>query len=760
LVDEFGQQVESQLKLTDYLRIIYRGRWIILTSFLIVFAASIYYTYITPMEYEASTTIIIESTGAMERSIFEMSYFGNQNTLIANQMEILKSRSLAERVVKRLDLSDVRDSLAIFQPNEKDEYASMREMIGIIQHSMEMEHKRDTDIITLTFSAGSPFEAAYISNVIAEEFQLMNAETNRSELTDLRRFIEDQLSKKWEELRASEERLREYQEKEHVASLDAETSELVTRLAEVESVYEQAQVELESNLEMKRSLEDQLDKRQQTMPKDLSEISTPYLLSLQTEIARAVAERTSYITALQAEGQTVNKQYFESTLKQYDDKIAALKQKLLEEANNITRSGMVKDPLQISQELIVKLLNIETEIKSSTAKINALQEVVSEYNAKMENLPVKVLELARLERRRKVDEQTYMMMTEKLEETKIQEAAQSRNVHIIDEAIEPLFPVKPKVKLNLLLGALIGLGLGVGATFLMEYFDNSVKTPEELERMGFNILATIPKIEMDRLERKIEQKMDRIGAQEGRRIESRLITHLDPKSPVSEAYRTLRTNLQFSKIDRKLRSMLVTSAGPKEGKSTTIANLAIAMAQIGQRVVVVDADLRRPIIHSIFALNKDEGLTNYLMDAISYEQMIKPSILDNLYVITSGILPPNPSELLASDKMQRLIEKLCEEFDIVLFDSPPVIAVTDAAILSTKLDGTILVISSGQTSHEALNRANTLLANVNSRMLGVLLNGVDVQGMYGSYYYYYYHHYYSKPGKSKKRKRRSKGLSS
>lgn len=752
MVDEFGHEVESQLSLTDYLRIIYRGRWIILISLIVIFLASVYYTYTTPPVYEASTTIIIESTGAMERSIFEMSYFANQNTLIANQMEILKSRTLAERVVKRLDLADVRDSLAIFKPNENGEYASLRGMIGVIQGSMGMEHKRDTDIITLTYSACSAFEVAYIANAIAEEFQLMNAESNRSELTDLRKFVEDRLAIKWEELRASEDRLREYQEKERVASLDAETSELVTRMAEVEAMLEGAQVDLQSNLEMKRSLEDQLEERKLTLPKDLSEISSPYLNSLQNELAKVVSDRTVYITALQAEGQNVNKQFFEMTVKSYDVKIGALKKKLQEEAMLITKSGMVKDPLQLSQELIVKLLNIDADIKVATTKINALQDVVSGYNAKMENLPVKVLELARLERRRKVDEQTYMMMTEKLEETKIQEAAQSKNVHIIDEAIEPLDPVKPKKRLNLMLGALIGMGLGVGLTFLIEYFDNSVKTPEELERLGFNILATIPKIEIERLEKKIEHKLEKIGKLEGRRIESRLITHLDPKSPVSEAYRTLRTNLQFSKVDRKLKTLLITSAGPKEGKSTTAANLAIAMAQVGQKVALVDADLRRPIIHSIFALDKDEGLTNYLMDAIPYDKLIKRSIMDNLFIITSGILPPNPSELLSSEKMEKLIVQLQNDFDLVIFDSPPVIAVTDAAILSTRLDGTMLVISAGQTNREALSRANTLLTNVNTHLLGSLLNGVDVQGMYGSYYYYYYHHYYSKPGKSKKRR--------
>ncbi|MGD9898978.1 MAG: GumC family protein [Calditrichaceae bacterium] len=744
---------EQQLSLNDYLRILYRGRWIILISFLVVFLFTLYYTMTATPVYESTTSVIIDRNGAMERTFYDMGGFGGQNTTIANQLEIIRSRSLSERVVKRLDLSDVRDSLALFQPNSQGEYLTMRGMIGVIKSSMDVSHKKETDIIQITYQASTPFESAYIANTIADEFQYANAEASRGEISDLRKFLETQLSKKGEELRLSEERLRDYQEREKVASLDDETSGLVGRLSGVESMLEQAQVELQAKLEMKSSLAKQLDERKQTLSTDLSEISTPYLSSLQQELASIVAERTKYTTAIEIEVQDVNKRHFEANIKQYDDKIKAMKQKLEEEARKISTSSMVKDPFQISQDLVTQLLTSDAEIKTLTAKISALQDVVNEYNRKMEILPEKVLELARLERRRMVDEQTYIMMTQKMEETKIQEAGQRNEVRIIDEAIEPYAPVKPKKKMNLMLGALIGLGLGIGLIFLVEYFDNTIKTHEDIERMGLNILGTIPTIATDKVEKKMESKLSRLGPIEGKKIEARLIAHFDPKSPVSEAYRTLRTNLQFSKIDEKLKTILVTSSGPKEGKSTTAANLAIAMAQSGNRVVLVDADLRRPVVHSIFGQEKDSGVTNYLMDAIPYEELAKTTPINNLFIITSGILPPNPSELISSHKMEGLLERLKEDFDIILFDSPPVIAVTDAAILSTKVDGVIIIVSSGQTNRDALLRSQSLLDNVGARILGFLLNNVDVEGTYGSYYYYYYHNYYSKPGKKMKTKK-------
>ncbi|MCK5032575.1 MAG: polysaccharide biosynthesis tyrosine autokinase [Calditrichia bacterium] len=743
---------EQQVSLQDYARILYRGKWIILFSFIIVLILTTFITFTTDPVYEAKATVLIQGSGAKERMIFDDLYFGNQSTMITNQIEILKSRSLAKKVLETLDLSDFRDSLKIFQPNEDGEIMSLRQMTRWFQENLEISHRKDTDLIDIIFSAGSAFECLQIANVTAVEFRLLNASTNKLQITELREFLEEQIEKKGEELKRAEEDLREYQEREKVASLDDETTQLVERFAHAETMLQEAQIELNSAQERKQSLVNQIEERKISLQDDLSEISTPYLISLQNQLAEAVAEKSKYEIALRSEISNPNKLSFESQVKGYDDKINAIRDKLKEESQKIQSSSMVKDVFQLSQGLITNLLETETEIKSLIAKIGALQGVVSDYDYKLESLPDKILQLARLERKRKVQETTFILMKTKLEETKIQEAGQSKNVSILDEAIAPLFPVKPNKKLNLLLGALIGLGLGVAITFLKEYFDDSLKSPEEIEKLGFNLLAAIPKIEVDEVEKKAQKKWELTDSGDARQIESRLITHFDPRSPVSEAYRTLRTNLQFSKIESSIKSILVTSSGPKEGKSTSIANLAITLAQMGSKVVLVDTDLRRPVIHSIFGHKKEEGLTNYMMDQIPIEKVIKGTIIDNLKIITSGVLPPNPSELLGSKKMEDLIAYLKENFDLILFDSPPVIAVTDAAVLSTKVDCVFLVVSSGQTNKDAIARATTLLENVKARVLGVVLNNVDYDNNYGSSYYQYYHYYYGAQSKRKKRK--------
>lgn len=217
-----------------------------------------------------------------------------------------------------------------------------------------------------------------------------------------------------------------------------------------------------------------------------------------------------------------------------------------------------------------------------------------------------------------------------------------------------------------------------------------------------------------------------------------LITHQDPKSPVAEAFRTIRTNLQFSSLDSEIRTIAITSAGPGEGKSTVLANLAVALAQSDKKVILVDSDLRRPTVHKKFGIENTTGLTNLLINGLT-EDVLRDVGVPNLKVVTCGPLPPNPSELLGSKMMDKVIEFLKGHADMVLFDCPPVVAVTDAALLGRKLDGVIMTVRLGVVQQDALKRAKTLLENVQARVLGMVLNGVNAaNGGYGYYYYYYY----------------------
>jgi len=234
----------------------------------------------------------------------------------------------------------------------------------------------------------------------------------------------------------------------------------------------------------------------------------------------------------------------------------------------------------------------------------------------------------------------------------------------------------------------------------------------------------------------------------------KLIAHTDPKSPISEAYRTLRTNIQFSSLDKPLRSIAVTSSGPGEGKTTTTINLAITMAQSGSKVLLIDGDLRKPKIHKIFRINNAVGLTNILVNELDYKENVSSTYIEGLNILTAGVIPPNPSELLASNRMKQFLDKVKNDYDFVLIDTPPAAVVTDASILSTIVDGTLLVCASGEVAIEAATRAKGLLENVNANIIGVVLNKIKInKSNYSQYYYYAYEEEEYTKKKKKKAKR-------
>jgi succinoglycan biosynthesis transport protein ExoP len=306
---------------------------------------------------------------------------------------------------------------------------------------------------------------------------------------------------------------------------------------------------------------------------------------------------------------------------------------------------------------------------------------------------------------------------------------------VIEQASLPTAPIGPNWTMQVLLAAAIGLILAVGAAFLIEYLDDTLKSPDEVARTtGLTTLGAITRISGDNPAEK-------------------LITVRHPKSPISEAYRAMRTNLQFSSLDHPLKSLVVTSPNPVEGKSTTLANLGVVMAQAGKSVVLVDSDLRRPMLHKIFQVPNKEGLTDVLlMDEPQVDGHLQETGVENLRVLTSGPLPPNPSEMLGSQKMHRLIERLVAEADVVVFDTPPSLPVTDATVLATQADGVLIVADAGKTRRAAARQAVDNLQQVGANVLGTALNRLSPRRS-GHYYYYYYYYYYAEDNQGRRRRR-------
>lgn len=775
-----------ELSLKDYLFIIRRGFSIIFVSLILLVFASIYYTFSENPVYQASSTILIDKPERMD-ALFGMGGSGEM-TEIANVTQLIQSRRLAIEVVKKLWNSPYRNNLELFGTQKyrhrgqrprrmvkeiitlgqyermddapKKYHEPYSDSIGIkfsesLLQKIKITSKRQTDLLVITTFSSFPEEAALIANTITNVFKRLDQEWKSEESLNIKEFLILQLNEKESELVDAEDILRKYQEDNQVYSLNGNAKSILAKSIETESSFYESSSELNIKNKEKEYILSRLSEEEKSLVEQLKNSINIRLLTLRAELGNMEAELVRNAGIHGDEHEAV------SNLRM---KISHLKNKLDSETRQLLSQGLsVVDPIQYRQELISQLVNLEAQIVMLTSRSKEYEKLVLLYDKVLNELPKKQLEYARLERDRSVLSEIYGFMRTKLEETRISVASEVGTIRIIDSAIIPTRPVSPNHKNNILLGIIIGLGLGVGVVFLKEYLDHTVRSVDYIEKLGLTILGVIPEVgqeyirkrkgavskqhSMDLKERINNDSVNSLinSKKSGKSLQRRMVTREDPKSPVSEAYRMLRTNILYSKADGEVKTILVSSPGPGEGKSTTVTNLAITFANLGKKTLVVDVDLRKPVVHRMFAIDRDPGMSHYLSGhENNIDLLIHKTEIENLSVITAGISPPNPSELLGSDRMITFVEKLKKDWDVILFDSPPISAVTDATTLSQILDSMVLVVKAGFTPKESFLRALSSLKKIKTILTGVVLNGVSKTNTYDSYYYYYqqdYHYY-------------------
>jgi len=410
-----------------------------------------------------------------------------------------------------------------------------------------------------------------------------------------------------------------------------------------------------------------------------------------------------------------------------------------------------------------RIIEQNIELQALDARKVALDGVIQEYERKFNQIPKKSMELARLQRAKMSNEKLYLLVEEKYNETSIQEKSEFGYVNIVDPAVVPVKPVGTRLRVFLLFGFIGGLSLGVFITFMKAFIDVRIRTPEDLKRHGLILLSTVSGMKYEI--RKINEDTKLSPAQSP--LDVHLVSFYRPFGPIAESYRHLRTSVLATQEDAQSRCIMMTSAVPGEGKTTTACNLAVSLTQAGRKVLLVNADLRRPVIHEMFGLTNEHGLASFLSGAATLEEVRQREVLQNLDIIASGELPDNPSEILGSDTMKEFIRSMKQEYEIVIADAPPLLAVTDAAVLAKEADGVVIVVSAGTTRVNALMSAAELLHNFDAKMLGVVLNNFDVRASFGSYasghpngYYGYDSGYYDSNGKKKSKKSTNQRLES
>lgn len=757
---QMDQLKAGRISFKEYLAIILDKKWMALLIFLLVTAATVYYAETTPPEYEAMTVLMSESSDDMPSSIFNLAIYSPKSwNYLGNLQRLMWSRNFATSVATLLSEEWNID----LDP-------------ATIQGSTNLLNPDRTEIYEIVSKADDPEMAAVISNAVTQVFIKKTSEMKTAETDRAVNYLSKQLELVDEKLRRSEQKLNAFRQQEEIITKPDVSgggygrSSLLSQLGGLQQ--ELTWVQNEKDL-----IQGQLD----SVNVLISEKKGLLAPTRETEIDRLVGSVTPQIERRQARISDWQLELLglQDTFTDKHYKIVELKKKILDAQEQLQAeiAGLVTeqtgsiDPLSEWRSLITQATQLHVQLTGFKHREKLAVSKVDEFQKAHPDILEKEVELVRLEREARIHEKTYMVLTEKYEETLLLKEVTSQEFIIVDSAIAPKYPIKPNKMRIITMGVVLGMILGIATALFLEYMDDTVRRSEDVERLlGLPIIGSIPKIHITNSGRlalpaadeEATQDLATFGAESRKSkkrkrkhekrmqiLQGRLVTNVGSKSPVTESYRSLWTNIQFAHLDKTVKTILLTSPGPGEGKSLTTANLALTIAQSGMRVLIVDADLRRPTVHRLFGCQKSPGLSELMSgDLSNLKDFVKNTYADNLYVLTCGETPPNPVGVLGSDKMKQLIEMTKSQFDFVLFDSPPLIAMADASVLAAELDTTLLVLHAGKTKQQIANQAREMLERLNINIFGVVLNNVDYSRRYGYYYYYYqYHQYYSREEK-------------
>lgn len=727
----------------DYLIVFARGKWVLLAVFSIVLLAAFLYTYLTPKTYEATARVLVDVKGREGIPSFFDLFGTTLNTKSTNELEVLGSSSLAQTVAdvllqqRYLEYDGIKIiPILLEQANSKNNHAQAdREAIAErVRLATEFLPVKDSEVIKITTRSHDPREAALVANTYAEQYTARNLTQSRSRSRAVREFLEQQLQVKKRNLEDAERTLQDYMRQSGVVTLDTEVRKVVDQLSQLEATRDGLDVELTSRLKMLAIYEQELSQQGPRAERIVTEYNDTYIKMLQEQLARLEVQRDVIIA--QNPGITSDETYAPK-LAEINGQISALRKNLDQRTKQFLDNIVPGDRGVTSGEVTgnflgamkEKILERQIEIEGVRARKAALSNVIVDYEQEFKRIPEKSVELAKRQRAHLSAEKLYLFVEEKYNEASIKEKAELGSASIVDRAVIPTIPVSPRLLFNLILGALAGLGLGVAVVLLRSELVAKVNSPEDLARNEYVPLTTVRRMAFAGLPRGATMAIP----SHGRMLDIHLVTHLYPYSSSAEAFRHLRTGLEFGYPERPLKLIEVTSPNRGDGKTVTAANLALAYAQAEKNVLLVDADLRRPRLHTLFELPNDPGLADVLAHGKHPVEVIISRVLPNLDVLPSGSSPKHPFEILGSKRMQQFLGDISKLYDVVVFDTASLLPVTDASVLAARVDGTVIVVSAGETALTALDRSRELLEQVGANILGIVLNRFNIQKAYGGY---------------------------
>jgi capsular exopolysaccharide synthesis family protein len=696
--------------LLQYLPILRKHRWTILATVIIVVTLTTIVTLRTTPIYEAVGRIalshenndVLGFKGSGEGFSGD-TYDYDYSIALDTQIKILQSDAIALATAKALQLDKtaafgypaVNDPLQAPNVDPQQEAALM----GFVQGGLRLSVVPKTRIIEIRYSSADPQLAAKVVNTLVNVYIEQNFKTKFDSAMQTSDWLSKQLSDLQLKVETSQEKLVRYQREHGILGIDEKQNIVTAKLDEL-------------NRELTSAEADRIQKESRYR---LTQSGNPELIS--------GIDSNSLLGRLRQQESDLRTQ-----IAQAEVQLGPAHPRIRELSSQLAQ---VQTGLKGEIEKLAG--RIKTEFLAASQREKMLRAAMEEQKQQANKLNESAIEYSLLKRDVDTNRQLYEGLLQKLKEASVSAGLKSSNIRVVDVARVPLSPSRPDKRRNIMLSLAMGLVGGVVLAFLLEAVDNTVRTPEQAQA-----ITTLPALGIipanANLLVRARQKALTSGAREG--VE--LVTYRRPKSDISESYRALRTAILLSATGSPPKVMLMTSALPQEGKTTTSINTAIVLAQKGARVLLVDADLRRPSVHKVFNIKPKIGLSTLLTGTSKVESsIITVPQLPNLSLLPAGPPPPHPAELLGSSLMKQYIEQWRGQYDHVIFDTPPALSVTDSILLSVDMDSVVLVVRSGNTTKAALRRTKELLAQVNARVLGVVVNAVDVNSP--DYYHYYYY---------------------
>jgi len=746
----------KEIDILEYWRIVLKRKWVLVTfaSVLVVFVAVLSFTA-TPL-YRATATILIDEPSASLVNIqdvlnaggyYQTDYLG---TYFNTQLKLLTSRSLAERVAKKLDLGS-RPEFRTARSSRTNPIQAVKGFLSLrwvlprrkpaetppaagsppatsyafaVLDGLDIAPVPETRIVQVSYTSSQPVLAADIVNTLVEEFVHYSVETRYEATKQTSEFLSETISQLREDLKRKEEDLQKYGEEKKLLFLNDKESTVVNKFSDVNAAFTEAQIDRFKKEALYRELK---DLNINALPES---VTNPVIQALKASYSQAQSD-------YEEKGKFYRPDYPE---------MVKLKARL--ESSKNALQGEIRKAVGAAEADYRAALNREKSLQ--TLLDSQRTDVVRMNNNAILYRSLQI----------EVDNMRSLLSTLVSKQNEIQVSSQlgglrTSNNKIVDRALVPGGPFTPNTRRNLMMALFLGLFGGLGMIFLVESLDNTVKGPEDVEKLtGLPSLGIIPYLSADGLKRKPSTYGARPysygteGEAPGESLpdisEIELINYLFPKFSIAEDYRTVRTSILFSHADSSPKTVCFTSSMPQEGKTATVSNMAISFAQLEGKVLLIDADLRKPRLHKVFQTRNLVGLSGFLTGKLAVDEAILKTSIENIWIIPSGPHPPNPAELLNSKRMRDLLARAKDRFDTVLIDTPPVLAVIDPVIVSSLADCTVLIVQAGKTTRRALGKAVEEIRKAKAEIVGVVFNEVKLgRQALGTPYYHYYQYEYS-----------------